>query len=462
MKSALIAASLSLFLIAELFAARASNSEPCSSLNAHINRHNRCFETHDLIAEDRYFFQSTANGGPTGSNERSAYLTEPPNAVRRGDKLILKATKLTPQQARQYPEACAGECLFASAKMLTSSGPGGKWSTGEYGHGYLEVVAQMPHPMDGSGNPLDDYDGLWSAIWLLPQRFHRWPYGGEINISEWIVGPASGMTSNQFLAGIHNEDSLKNFDDFHFGRPKVSGDLSLNPYVYGFEWQKRFDGNDELRGITFTGYFGEEGAVRTVWTASIERQGTLLQTIENGALVNTQRFDVSDRGTAEHAEHFYEAFILNGEGDYFLIINNLVGGSWPGDPGPGLGSATLFVNSVVAYKLSANEDFPITPGATAETNPILGYHQVVVDAAERCTEDEGEPLKLVCMIRATPLKCEPFLLEYALTKGRHIEPVDAYIESIEAAEKVWTACNMSCADTSFWSRTFGECKRDYK
>ena len=77
------------------------------------------------------------------------------------------------------------------------------------------------------------------------------------------------------------------------------------------------------------------------------------------------------------------------------------------------------------------------------------FFQTVVANATKCAAGKTGSEAVSCYVKATPAKCELQVYEFFARHGDH----KAH------ARNAWYYCVESCADTGFWSRSFGDCAR---
>ena len=154
-------------------------------------------------------------------------------------------------------------------------------------YGYFEIKAKF-----------DLKQGTWPAIWLLSEKIASvgWPKCGEIDIMEHV------NDEKKVYGSLHSErynHMLKN----NLGNSFVLNELATEFNIYGLEWTKdfiRWYVNDELfYSVNKKDFFGEN------WPY---------------------------------------------EGRYFLIINQAIGGDWPGDPLETFNSSKFLIDWIKVYK----------------------------------------------------------------------------------------------------------------
>ena len=154
------------------------------------------------IDRKRWGFDVDCWGG--GNNERQCYTASPRNAAIEDGKLVITA-RMEPARGPALPRALrVGAAVpdaevskdFTSARLTTH----GKAA---WRYGKIEVRAQLPQGQ-----------GLWPAIWLLPEAnsYGHWPASGEIDILEAVN---LGVACAQCPTG--REDTV--LGTIHFGKP---------------------------------------------------------------------------------------------------------------------------------------------------------------------------------------------------------------------------------------------------
>lgn len=184
---------------------------------------------------------------------------------------------------------------------------GGRWYGGlvhsrdraAWTYGYYAIRAKLP-----AGQ------GLWSALWLMPQanEYGYWPRSGEIDILEYLG--RSGEVRN-------------GYSTIHFGKPggghdqryrAVSGrDWSIGWHTWGCLWDRNRHGREYFRFYVDGRHYGtiDEGD----WPAVPGR---------------------------ERGSPFNRAF--------YLIMNLAVGGGWAGAPSNAIHGKALEIDWVRVYR----------------------------------------------------------------------------------------------------------------
>ena len=127
--------------------------------------------------------------------------------------------------------------------------------------------------------------GLWPAFWLLGANFPQvgWPASGEIDVMEHVGKVPNSTYSTIHAPGYHGAGGIG-------GPYTISGDFAAGFHTFAMEW-------DAGRLTFFV-------------------DGTAFQTLTKAQVESTRGPWVFDH-------------------PFFLILNNAVGGDWPGPPGAG-------------------------------------------------------------------------------------------------------------------------------
>jgi beta-glucanase (GH16 family) len=211
-----------------------------------------------------------AETGP-GVNNELQYYTDNKNARQDGQgNLVMEARKEATPGSACPPDPLSGSttCQYTSSRLNTH---------GKYSFTYGKVEARVK---------VSGTKGLWPAFWLLGADFfdagRPWPYTGEIDIMEHV-----GKEPNRVYSTIH---APAYFGGGGFGSAynhPTGGDFSAGFHVYAVDWNSR--------GMSFT------------------VDGKVIHTVDRDALEKTRGPWVFDH-------------------PFFIILNNAVGGDWPGPP----------------------------------------------------------------------------------------------------------------------------------
>ncbi len=230
---------------------------------------------------EEYFHFVTQNGWDTGNNELQDYT---PNNVR--------------------PSADGSLALVLERA-------GDRWASGK-------IKSKAPIPRNGGSltiefTPPDYAQGLWPAIWLLPNA--AWPTLGEIDLFE-----AMHRTPDLASLGISTlhfgPRPGQDYVDYHTWGLRL-GKFLCEPgkrYVLEFTWTKR-DGQWHMRMTV-------NGAV--IWCKSIAHQGPDVLDVPVPHLGKWTKEDLKPDGAGDPVRILREAFDT---GAMHLIVNLAFGGN---------------------------------------------------------------------------------------------------------------------------------------
>ncbi|MFE9251323.1 discoidin domain-containing protein [Streptomyces sp. NPDC007088] len=208
--------------------------------------------------------------GPGPNNELEYYTANKNAALDGAGSLVLEARKEeTPGSAcPRDPLTGSGVCQYTSARLNTY---------GKFKFTYGRVEARIK---------VSGTQGLWPAFWMLGADYfdqgRPWPYTGEIDIMEH-VGKEPGTTYSTLHAPAYNGAN-------GFGSPYTlpgGADFAAGYHTFTVDWNSK--------GMTF------------------RVDGQVMHTVDKETLERTRGPWVFDH-------------------DFFLILNNAVGGDWPGAP----------------------------------------------------------------------------------------------------------------------------------
>ncbi|MFJ4699726.1 MULTISPECIES: discoidin domain-containing protein [unclassified Streptomyces] len=208
--------------------------------------------------------------GPGPNNELEYYTNNKNAALDGAGNLVLEARKEeTPGSAcPRDPLTGSGTCQYTSARLNTY---------GKFKFTYGRVEARIK---------VSGTQGLWPAFWMLGADYfdqgRPWPYTGEIDIMEH-VGKEPGTTYSTLHAPAYNGAN-------GFGSPYTlpgGADFAAGFHTFTVDWNSK--------GMTF------------------RVDGQVMHTVDKDTLEATRGPWVFDH-------------------DFFIILNNAVGGDWPGAP----------------------------------------------------------------------------------------------------------------------------------
>ena len=178
---------------------------------------------------------------------------------------------------------------------------GGIYSLGKFSfqYGYVEVRAKY-----------ECAQGVWPAIWMMPTgnvevngETGTWPRSGEIDIMEHLNG------ENKFYQTLHWYSSTKNNSDENVSvaQPSLNNAQLNDWHTYGMEWNEN--------SIAF--YLDGVQTGKIEWTSD----GYTIS--KNGQVVTTVVFTEAQKNLVPFGVE---------ENEFYLILDQQIGGGWPGDP----------------------------------------------------------------------------------------------------------------------------------
>jgi beta-glucanase (GH16 family) len=181
--------------------------------------------------------------------------------------------------------------LTAQQRATTCNGQAKQWVSGlvTTRHKFSQTYGRFEARMK-----LPVVAGTWPAFWLMPENptYGQWPNSGEIDVMEYVAKPIDLV-----------------YQSVHWGENGVHKAVSTDARLRSSaaEWH----------------------------TYAVEWEPRVLRWYVDDVLVST--YDVPN-GTAPFDQPFY------------LILNQTVGGDWPGAPDPAGYPATVQVDWVRAYR----------------------------------------------------------------------------------------------------------------
>lgn len=207
------------------------------------------------------------------------------------DNHFLSDSKLT---IRTLKKSYLGQ-QYTSAKLTTQ----GAFATT---YGWIEARIKVPKGQ-----------GLWPAFWMMPKDslYGQWPTSGEIDIMEILSG-----APNQLYGTAH----------------------------YGPAWpnQKQLGGQKNLSGVDFSQDFH---VFAVNWTADH------IDWYVDGELYFTMKdtdgdWQTASQGAPESTSPGKWPF----DKPFYLILNQAMGGNWPGAPDPSITQGDLIIDYVRVYQ----------------------------------------------------------------------------------------------------------------
>ena len=239
------------------------------------------------IKSNNWSHEINCNGG--GNNEKQCYTENPENSFVSDGTLKLVA----------LPAVEGAEQPYTSARIISKN-------KADFTYGRFEIKARMPFGQ-----------GSFPAFWMLPtdETYGGWPKSGEIDILETVnlkTTNDDGLVENNIHGTLHYGKEWP--DNVHSGKSYRLPD-AVNPaddfHVYAIEWQEgeirwyvdnylyatqrqsevRYNSKDEAAGLAHKGWFAE----------------------------------YYDAVTGELTTHWDKAPF---DQQFFMILNNAVGGDW--------------------------------------------------------------------------------------------------------------------------------------
>tara|TARA_B110000881_G_scaffold221355_1_gene250349 strand:- start:4123 stop:6834 length:2712 start_codon:yes stop_codon:yes gene_type:complete len=239
------------------------------------------------IKSNNWSHEINCNGG--GNNEKQCYTENPENSFVSDGTLKLVA----------LPAVEGAEQPYTSARIISKN-------KADFTYGRFEIKARMPFGQ-----------GSFPAFWMLPtdETYGGWPKSGEIDILETVnlkTTNDDGLVENNIYGTLHYGKEWP--DNVHSGKSYRLPD-AVNPaddfHVYAIEWQEgeirwyvdnylyatqrqsevRYNSKDEAAGLAHKGWFAE----------------------------------YYDAVTGELTTHWDKAPF---DQQFFMILNNAVGGDW--------------------------------------------------------------------------------------------------------------------------------------
>ena len=154
-------------------------------------------------------------------------------------------------------------------------------------YGRFEIRAKIPKQQ-----------GLWPAIWLLSETIYidGWPNCGEIDIMEHV-------NNEDIIYGTIHSKKYNHMTKTQIGGNMIIENLDLRFHTFGLEW------NSE----------------------------SLVWFIDNNVYHKIDKKDYFDNNWPF-------------DNNYFLIINQAIGGFWPGDPGSNFRQTQFIIDWIKVYQ----------------------------------------------------------------------------------------------------------------
>ena len=238
----------------------------------------------------KWSFEINCSGG--GNAEEQCYTDSPDNLFIEDGILNIVA--------RPTPEGSSLTKPYTSSRINTQN-------KADFTYGRIEVRAKSPRGQ-----------GTWAAAWLLPTDsvYGGWPLSGEIDIAEWVnVGEvrADGEVDSHVHGTLHYGPQQGSNHDFTGTEYEMATSPADDFHVYTIEW--------------------EEGEIR--WYID-----EVLYAYQRDSELTYRATDGAAAGLSEKG---WYTQIINADGEeetvynkapydqnFFIILNNAVGGNWAG------------------------------------------------------------------------------------------------------------------------------------
>jgi beta-glucanase (GH16 family) len=303
-----------------------------------------------LDTKSRWRIVTVYNGG---SNELQQYVGTNENINIINGKLNLVAIK---QSLNNTSITGSNPVHYTSARIDTK----GRF---EFQYGRVDVCAKLPRGQ-----------GMWPAIWLLPTASqpdplpdnapqapdslyllsNNWPVNGEIDIMEMIGGAevkstdthrnAAKWTSDSIIYGSLNFGELWPNNSYTWANYRLPGTSIFNDdfHLFSVQWEKNriswfVDNQPYASSATSANYVNPPSppvfpsSVRTPADLSLECRAP-----------GTNNVDASNY-------KFLCPWPFN-DHSFYLILNNAVGGAWPGKPDDSIFPQSMVVDYVRIYQ----------------------------------------------------------------------------------------------------------------
>ena len=239
----------------------------------------------------KWSFELNCNGG--GNSEEQCYTDSPENLFIKDGILNIVA--------RQTPADSSYTKPYTSSRIVTKN-------QGDWTYGRVEVKAKASHGQ-----------GSWAAAWLMPTDsvYGTWPLSGEIDLAEWVnLGEvrADGEIDRHAHGTLHYgpmQGNNHSFTGTEYALP--NGSPADDFHIYAIEW--------------------EEGEIR--WFVddvlyAYQRDSEITYRVSDGAAsgLSETGWYTQALNTNGDSETVYEKAPY--DQDFFLILNNAVGGNWAG------------------------------------------------------------------------------------------------------------------------------------
>ncbi|QOL25210.1 carbohydrate binding domain-containing protein [Thalassotalea sp. LPB0316] len=240
---------------------------------------------------DNWNFEINCDGG--GNAEEQCYTDSPDNLFIQDGILNIVA--------RPTPDGANLTKPYTSSRITTQNKV-------DFTYGRIEVKAKAPRGQ-----------GSWAAAWLMPtnSEYGTWPLSGEIDLVEWVnigevrqdgdidrhahgtlhYGPMQG-SNHDYTGGEYPLPNASPADDFH---------------VYAIEWEE-----GEIRWYIDDVLYAYQTDSQVTYRASDGAAAGLSETGWYTQIINDD----------DETEIVYEKAPFNQ--DFFIILNNAVGGNWAG------------------------------------------------------------------------------------------------------------------------------------
>ncbi|SET59264.1 carbohydrate binding domain-containing protein, partial [Thalassotalea agarivorans] len=239
----------------------------------------------------KWSFEINCDGG--GNSEEQCYTDSPENLFIEDGILNIVARPTEAGSGLTKP--------YTSSRIVTR----GK---GDFTYGRVEVRAKAPRGQ-----------GSWAAAWLMPTDsvYGTWPLSGEIDLVEWVnIGEvrADGDVDNHAHGTLHYgpmQGGTHSFTGTEYALPNASPADEF--HVYAIEWEE-----GEIRWYIDDVLYAYQRDSKVTYRASDGAAAGLSETGWYTQIINEE----------DESEIVYEKAPY--DQDFFIILNNAVGGNWAG------------------------------------------------------------------------------------------------------------------------------------
>ncbi|GLX85651.1 hypothetical protein tloyanaT_19030 [Thalassotalea loyana] len=240
---------------------------------------------------DKWTFEINCDGG--GNAEEQCYTDSPENLFIEDGILNIVARPTPADSSLTKP--------YTSSRIVTQY-------QGDWTYGRVEVRAKAPKGQ-----------GSWAAAWLMPtnSEYGTWPLSGEIDLVEWVnIGEvrADGDIDRHAHGTLHYgpmQGSNHDFTGTEYALPNSSPADDF--HIYAIEWEE-----GEIRWYVDDVLYAYQRDSEVTYRAS---DGAAAGLSETGWYTQIMNDDGIEEIVYQKAPY---------DQDFFIILNNAVGGNWAG------------------------------------------------------------------------------------------------------------------------------------